>query len=272
MKVKHLIAAALSATSIMSAGAHAQYQFSEEFSSFPLGTGADAYIAQFSNAGGGYNDGDIGGSLGMDYSTPVAPSFVPDESNGGFLNFYARYDDPGIRTTALFRNLGGFAGSDAFSANNGEHTLTACVYVPELANSGADFAAGVDGGLGVRISGVGYGQWPGDLAFNFSQSVSALTRGEWTRVSLTFDITDGSRVDAGVWVSNPVLSAPYVSTGVFYDDLSLSASADAPTTACAGSSGGSSAATDPTGIPVLPLWALFGLAGLIGLMGLRRKA
>jgi hypothetical protein len=36
--------------------------------------------------------------------------------------------------------------------------------------------------------------------------------------------------------------------------------------------GASSAADDPTGIPVLPLWALFGLAGLIGLMGLRRKA
>ena len=36
--------------------------------------------------------------------------------------------------------------------------------------------------------------------------------------------------------------------------------------------GASSAAVDPTGIPVLPLWALFGLAGLIGLMGLRRKA
>jgi len=38
------------------------------------------------------------------------------------------------------------------------------------------------------------------------------------------------------------------------------------------SSAASSAAVDPTGIPVLPLWALFGLAGLIGLMGLRRKA
>lgn len=38
------------------------------------------------------------------------------------------------------------------------------------------------------------------------------------------------------------------------------------------SSAASSAAEDPTGIPVLPLWALFGLAGLIGLMGLRRKA
>ena len=36
--------------------------------------------------------------------------------------------------------------------------------------------------------------------------------------------------------------------------------------------GASSAADDPTGIPVLPLWALFGLAGLIGLMGLRRKS
>lgn len=272
MKLKHFVLAAASAATLMSAGAQAQYQFSEEFSSFPLATGADNFIAQFSNAGGGYNDGDIGGSLGMDYSTPVAPSFVPDESNGGFLNFYARYDDPGIRTTALFRNLGGFAGSDAFSANNGEHTLTACVYVPELADSGADFAAGVDGGLGVRISGLGYSQWPTDLGFNASQSVSALTRGEWTRVSLTFDITDGSRVDAGVWVSNPVLSAPYVSTGVFYDDLWLGASADVPTAACAGASSGSSASSDPTGIPVLPLWALFGLAGLIGLMGLRRKA
>ena len=38
------------------------------------------------------------------------------------------------------------------------------------------------------------------------------------------------------------------------------------------SSAASSAAIDPTGIPVLPLWALFGLAGLIGLMGLRRKS
>ena len=267
MKANKLVAAAFSAAMFLSASAQAQYQFSEEFESFPLTQGADAFVAQFSNAGGAYNDGDIG-ALGMDYNNATA-SFVPDYSNGGFLNFYARYDDSGIRTTALFRNVGGFAGSNPYSFNNGEHTLTACVLVPELADKGADFAAGVDGGLGVRISGTSYSQWPGDTSFNASKSVASLTRGVWTRVSLTFTITNGSRVDAGVWVSNPVLSTPYVNTGVFYDDLWLGASGDAPTSGCAGAVG---APVDATGIPVLPLWALFGLAGLIGLMGLRRKA
>ena len=253
-----------------SLGAQAQYQFTEEFESFPLPTGADAWIAQFANGGGGYNDGDVGG-LGMDYSTPSGSTIV---ANGGYLNFYARYDDTGILQTSIFRNLGGFAGGDPFSANNGDHTLTACVYVPAVADFGADFDAGVDAGMGVRISGLGYSQWPGDLNFNASVSVSSLPREVWTRVNLDFTVTDGSRVDAGVWVTNPAMP-PTVNTGVYYDDMWLGFAADAPTTACAGATtgggGSGGGAGTPASIPTMPLWGLIGLAGLLGLMGYRRK-
>lgn len=268
MKRTTIFAAALSAAMVLSVPAQAAYEFTENFEGGSLPIGGDAYIAQFTNSGGNYSNNDIG-ALGMDYSVPSPPEFIPTDRNGSFLNFYARYDDANIRQTALFRNLGGFSGSDPFSSNNGEHTLTACVYLRDISDGGADFGAGVDGGLGVRISGTGYSQWPGDASFNHQQSVSSLPRGRWSRVNLTFTITDGSRVDAGVWVSNPALTVPYVSTGVFYDDLWLGASADAPTNACGGLSD-----PGPEGIPVLPLWGLFGLVGLIGLMGmrLRRKA
>ena len=255
--------------------ATAQYQFTEDFELSPLPTGADAWIAQFGNAGGGYNDGDIGGSLGGADIIDAASSTIG--SNGGYLNFYARYDDAGILQSSLFRNLGGFAGSDPYSANNGTHTLTACVYVPQVADFGADFAAGVDAGLGVRISGTGYSQWPGDLNFNHSLSISNLPREQWTRVSLTFDIIDGSRVDAGVWVTNPSLAGGPINTGVFYDEMWLGAAANAPTTACytppappsGGGSGGSF--SSPTAVPALPLWSLAGLSVLVGLLGWSRR-
>ncbi|MDG2442057.1 MAG: hypothetical protein P8M13_02240 [Luminiphilus sp.] len=268
MQLKSILAATFTAALFLSTQAQAQYSFSEDFEggALPgaLPVGGDAWIATFFNTGK-YGNNDTG-NLGMDYSVPSPPEFIPENSDGGYLNFYARYDDAGITYTDLMRNIGGFGGGDFGSANDGEHTLTACVYVRSVADGGADWAAGVDGGLGVRVSGVSYSQWPGDTGFTASQSVSSVPRNQWTRVSLTFTVASQSRMDAGVWVTNPTLTVPYVKTGVFYDSMWLGASADAPSTACGGFE-----VPGPAGIPVLPFWALFGLAGLVGLMGLRRK-
>ena len=252
---------------LMSQFALAQYGFEEDFED-ALTTGADGWIAQFANAGGAYNDGDIGGALGMDYSTP---DDVDIEANGGFYNFYARYDDAGILQTSNFRNMGGFGAADAFTANNGDYRLQACVYIQPVADGGADFDSGVDAGLGVRVSGVGYGQWPGDLNFTARQSVSAVARGAWSLVTLDLTITDGARVDAGIWVTNPAMP-PTVNTGVYYDDMWFGLEADAPATVCAGAGADAGAGNDVTGVPALPFWALFGLAGLLGLMGYRRQS
>ena len=89
MKRTTIFAAALSAAMVLSVPAQAAYEFTENFEGGSLTIGADAYIAQFVNSGGNYNDGDIG-ALGMDYSSPTPPEFVPTDANGKFLNFYAR--------------------------------------------------------------------------------------------------------------------------------------------------------------------------------------
>ena len=63
-------------------------------------------------------------------------------------------------------------------------------------------------------------------------------------------------------------AAGYNNSGMFYNDLAFGNGLARPN---AIGSGSSSAAEDPTGIPVMPLWGLLGLAGLIGFMGYRRK-
>ena len=277
MKIKAIIQglACSSMLLLMSPLALAQYGFEEDFED-ALATGANGWIAQFGNGGGAYNEGDIGGSLGMDYSTP---SDVDIESNGNYYNFYARYDDPGILQTSNFRNMGGFDGSDPYSANNGDYRFQACVYIRDVADFGADFENGVDAGIGVRVSGVSYSQWPGDLNFTASQSVSDVARNAWTLVSVDLTINDGSRVDAGVWVTNPAMP-PTLNTGVFWDDLWFGLASDAPATECGPAELEPEPEPEPepeepeveaTPVPALPLWGLLGLLGLIGLIGSRSR-
>lgn len=266
------MAAVALAASLVSTQASAQYQFQNNFSSAPGCAGADTWVAQFANAGGFYNEGDVSGVCSLwDYT--VNPAAGSPAADGGYLNMYLRYDDPGILYTGFFRNLGGFAGDDPFSGNNGQHTLTACVYVPEVADFGADFASGVDAGLGVRYSGLFYGSWPGDGALNESLSVASFPRGVWTRASLTFTLTDAARVDAGVWASTPDVS-PRPSSGVLYDDMWLGLASDAPTTPCFGAApppvAGPVSGPSPTAVPILPVWALIALAGIVGLFGSSR--
>jgi hypothetical protein len=265
------------ATLLASGQATANYNFSESFDDTLIAADETGnWILQYSNAGGNYTNNDTGQTEHSVYNPAVnAPTAAPATSNGNYLNFYARYDDSGIRYTALFKNLGGYDGSDGYSANNGEHTLTACYYVPEVSDNGADFDNGVTAGMGVRYSGVGYGQWPGDASLNESVSIPAsATRGQWNRLTLTFTLTDAARLDSGVWVRNPVLTAPYVSTAVLWDDMWLGASADAPTDVlCSGRTPPAPPISgDPSAIPALPLGGLFGLIGLVAWLGLRRKA
>jgi hypothetical protein len=274
-KKRSLVAAVFAGGVLLSTSAVAQYNFSEEFDNTLETTDATGnWIAQYTNAGGNYNQNDTGTTNWAAYASAVsAPPVAPPTSNGEYLNFYARYDDPGIRYTALFKNLGGYGADDPYSANNGEHVLTACYFLNDVADGGADLSNGVTAGLGVRYSGAGYSAWPGDASLNESISIPTYAaRGRWNRLTLSFTLTDAARVDSGVWVRNPVLSEPYVSTGVLWDDMWLGAAADAPTDElCSGRSAGNGAFANPDAIPVLPLGGLLGLISLVGLMGLRRK-
>ena len=274
-----LAQAALVAGVAVSGQAFAQYSATESFDGPGLSCGADGWIAQYKNAGGNYNDGDVGGCAGAEndfkrYDAAITPPpGIPFFKNGNYLNFYARYDDAGIRETFLARNMGGFAGTDPYTANNGDYTLTACYFLNTVANGGADLANGVSAGLALRYSGLYYGSWPGDAPSSAqakAQIPPGAATGVWTRLSLNVTLTDAARVDAGVWVTNPVLSAPYISTGVLWDDFYFGLAANAPTTACAG--GSTTSLGPPSDIPTLPLGGLLGLVGLIGWLGLRKKA
>lgn len=263
------------AAALISGQAAANYNFSETFDDTLVAADETGnWITQYSNAGGNYTNNDTGQTEHSVYNPAVnAPTAPPSTSNGNYLNFYARYDDPGIRYTALFKNLGGYGGDDPYSANNGEHTLTACYYLPEVSDNGADFDNGVTAGMGVRYSGLFYGSWPGDTSLNESVSIPAsATRGRWNRLTLTFTLTDAARLDTGVWVRNPVLTVPYVSTAVLWDDMWLGASADAPTDVpCSGRITPVQPA-DTKAVPALPLGGLLGLIGLVGWLGMRRRA
>ena len=268
---------------INAASTSAQYQFSEDFSNTLVVGDPDFWYAQYVNAGGNYNQGDANISNWAAYNAAeAAPTALPTSPNGNYANFYARYDDAGIRSTFWYRNMGGFGGDNVYSANNGEHTMTACYYVNEVEASGADLGNGVSAGLGVRFSGLNYGSWPGDAnAFQHSVEIPTDTpRGVWRRLSMTFTLTDAARVDAGVWVNNPVLSDPYISTGVLWDDMWMGFSDAAPTGSCGGNTVsrplGTTASTtntaDPSRIPTLPLGGLLGLVALMGWIGARRRS
>ena len=262
---------------VVSGQAFAQYSATESFDGPGLTTGADAWIAQYNNTAGNYNDGDVGvaneNSFKRYDATVTPPNYTPYFKNGNYLNFYARYDDATIRETFLARNMGGFAGTDVYAGNNGDYTMSACYFLMPTDKGGADFANGVTAGMGVRFSGLNYTSWPGDQP----SSVQAKTEipagsptGIWTRLNLNVTLTNAARVDAGFWVANPVLSAPYISTGVLWDDFYFGLAANAPTTACAG---GSDLNLGPaSNIPTLPWGGLLALIGLMGWLGLRRRA
>ena len=214
------IVTAIAAISLTLAGhASAQYSYSEDFTSTVPGPGEGAWNATYVNAGT-YSSGDTNPADWTEYNAAVtAPTTAPADPNGNYANFYARYADSGIRSTFFFKNLGGYSGSDVYSANNGEHTVTACYYVSEVADGGADLAGGVTAGIGLRFSGAGYASWPGD-ANTFQHSVAVptnTTRGAWQRLSMTFTLTDAARVDLGFFVTNPALTAPYINTGILWD-------------------------------------------------------
>jgi len=275
---KTLLALATLVTSVALSGqAFAQYSATETFDGPGLTTGADGWIAQYRNAGGNYNDGDVGAANEDSFkrydAAVTPPNYTPYFKNGNYLNFYARYDDAGIRETFLARNMGGFAGTDVYAANNGDYTMSACFFLMPVANGGADFANGVAAGMGVRYSGLNYGSWPGDAPSQVQAKTeipAGSPTGVWTRLNLNVTLTNAGRVDAGFWVTNPVLSAPYVNTGVLWDDFYFGLAANAPTTACAG---GSDLNLGPaSNIPTLPWGGLLALIGLMGWLGLRRRA
>lgn len=262
---------------IVSGQVFAQYSATESFDGPGLATGADAWIAQYKNTGGTYNDGDVGAANEDSFKRYDAaltpPAYTPYFKNGNYLNFYARYDDSGIRETFLARNMGGFSGDDPYSANDGDYTMSACYFLMPVENGGADFANGVSAGMGVRYSGQYYASWPGDSpsAVQAKTEIPAgASTGVWTRLSLNVTLSGAGRVDAGFWVSNPVLSAPYVNTGVLWDDFYFGLAANAPTTACAG--GSNLDLGSASEIPTLPWGGLLALIGLMGWLGLRRKA
>ena len=276
---RNLIRLSVSAAALMMSGqalsAASTYSATEDFSN-TLTVGPEDWIAQYSNAVGGYNDGDVKEVNYARYNAAVSPpNFTPSVADGNYLNFYARYDDAGIRSTFLARNFGAFDGV-VNAGKDGDYTLSACYFLMPPDKGGADFANGVTAGLGIRVSGNGYGQWPGDQNLNKEVAISSATRtGEWNRISLNITLTDASRVDAGFWVKNPVLTAPYVSTGVLYDNFYFGPAANAPTTLCAGESA-TRPEDAPSGvvskIPTLPMGGLFALIGLMGWLGLRRRA
>lgn len=271
---RNLIRLSVSAAALMMSGqalsAASTYTATEDFSN-TLTAGAEQWVGQYENAGGGYRQDQAGETAWPRYNAAVTPpNYTPYFKNGNYLNFYARYDDAGIRYSFLARNFGGFDGA-VNAGKDGNYTLTACYFLMPVANGGADFANGVTAGMGIRVSGNGYGQWPGDTGLNATTQIpTGAATGVWTRLSLDIALTDASRVDAGFWVRNPVLTNPYINTGVLWDDFSFGPASDAPTTACAG---GSDLNLGPaSNIPTLPWGGLLALIGLMGWLGLRRRA
>ena len=256
---------------LASAPANAQFSYTEDFSGVPA-CGEGSWIARFEN-GGTYGQADY---CPMGDRVPQDPDSAA--GNGDYMNFFTNYTDANLVAMSAQVNIGGFGvpAGGGYPGNDGEHTFSACVYVPERADAGADFASGVDVGMTVSLGSNGYSPWSGDaVASNeVSLSFSGLTRGVWSRQSVTFTASNTHRVDAGFYMTHPALNTftDYPDTAVYIDDMYVGFSADAPTGGCYEAPAGSASTGDPDAIPALPLWALFGLAGVVGLMGLRRKA
>ena len=179
----------------------------------------------------------------------------------GYLNVFSNYDDPNLSDTIPPRDGGVYPAAAACLETNvyreviitagdeGDYRLNLEPIPPALVGS--------DTKAFVKVLTMGYGATGLD-AF-------ALTPGN-NSVVASISAADLAAGDLRVQFGFNTTAAGYANSGMTYDNIAFGKGLAAP------SSGGSSAATDPTGIPVLPLWALFGLAGLIGLMGLRRKA
>ena len=257
---------------LSSAPASAQFSYTNDFSAVPV-CGEGEWIARFEN-GGVYTQGDY-----CPMSDRVPQDVGSAAGNGDYMNFYTRYDDSALVAMQIQVNIGGFTApaGGGYPGNDGEHTFSACVYVPDVADRGADFGSGVDVGMKVSLGSNNYSPWSGDAvgASEAFLSFSGLPRGTWSRQSVTFTASNSHRVDAGFYVTHPALNTftDYPSTAVYIDDMFVGFSADAPVGGCYGADGPGdpSDSSGPKGIPVMPLWALFGLAGLIGLMGYRRK-
>ena len=256
---------------LSSAPASAQFSYTNDFSAVPA-CGEGAWIARFEN-GGVYSQNDY-----CPLSDRVPQDAGSATGNGDYMNFYTNYGDPALVAMQAQVNIGGFGvpGGGGYPGNDGEHTFSACVYVPEVADGGADFDGGVDVGMKVSLGSDGYGSWSGNSVAESAASLSfsGLARGTWSRQSVTFTAANSHRVDAGFYATHAALNTfdPFQSSAVYIDDMYVGFSADAPVGGCYEAAGAGAGGDDATSIPVLPLWALFGLAGLIGLMGLRRKA
>lgn len=255
---------------LFSVPASAQFSYTNDFSSVP-GCGEGAWIARFEN-GGVYTQGDycpMGDRVPQDAGSA--------RGNGDYMNFYTNYSDAALVAMQAQINIGGFnpPAEGGYAGNNGEHTFSACVYVPPTADAGAEFDSGVDVGMTVSVGSNSYGSWSGDTVADneVSLSFASLPRGVWTRQSVTFTAANTHRVDAGFYITHPALNTfqDYPNTAVYIDDMFVGFSADAPEGGCY-SGNTSPAPVDTTTIPVLPLWALLGLAGLVGLMGYRRQS
>ena len=260
---------------LSSAPASAQFSYTNDFSAVPA-CAEGAWIARYEK-GDGTPPGDAGDYCPMSDRVPQDAGSAT--GNGDYMNFYTNYGDPKLVAMQAQVNIGGFGvpGGGGYPGNDGEHTFSACVYVPEVADGGADFGSGVDVGMKVSLGSNGYSPWSGDTVAESAASLSfsGLARGTWSRQSVTFTAANSHRVDAGFYSTHPQLdTAGYPSSAVYIDDMYVGFTADAPVGGCyeAADAGAGAGGGDATSIPVLPLWALFGLAGLIGLMGLRRKA
>lgn len=207
-------------------------------------TGWIAYINAF--------DVDCTTSRGYGYGYTVNPGGAVDGqvvqlTAEGYMNVYSNYNDGNQPNICLETNV--YREVIITAGDEGDYRLNAEPIPPALV--GSDTKAFVKVlTMGYADTGLSaYAVTPGNNSVVASIAPADLAAGD-LRVQFGFNTT----------------VAGYGDSGMTYDNIAFGKGLAAP------SSGGSSAATDPTGIPVLPLWALFGLAGLIGLMGLRRKA
>ena len=207
-------------------------------------TGWLAYINAF--------DVDCTTSRGYGYGYGLTPAGGVDGqvvqlTDDGYMNVFSNYNDGNQPNICLETNV--YREVIITAGDEGDYRLNAESIPPELVGS--------DTKAFVKVLTMGYA--------DTGLSAYAATPGNNTVVA-SIAATDLAAGDLRVQFGFNTTVAGYGNSGMTYDNIAFGKGLAAP------SSGGSSAATDPTGIPVLPFWALFGLAGLIGLMGLRRKA